>query len=90
MKVVINCCYGGFSLSKEAYDYLGIEWDGYGFEYDDERTNPKLIEVVETLGQSASGACADLKVIEIPEGIKWYISEYDGFETVEEEHRSWG
>jgi len=30
MKVVINNCYGGFFLSKAAYDYLGLAWDGVG------------------------------------------------------------
>lgn len=27
MKVVINKCYGGYGLSKKAYEFLGIEWD---------------------------------------------------------------
>ena len=31
MKVVINKCFGGFGLSKEAYKFLNIPWDGYGF-----------------------------------------------------------
>lgn len=28
MKVVINKCYGGFGLSKEAYKFLGLKWTG--------------------------------------------------------------
>lgn len=31
MKYVLNKCYGGFSVSKEVYDKLGYEWDGYGY-----------------------------------------------------------
>ena len=31
MKVVINKCFGGFSVSEKVYDYLGVEWDNYGF-----------------------------------------------------------
>jgi hypothetical protein len=31
MKVVINRCHGGFGLSKEAYDFLGFKWDGFGY-----------------------------------------------------------
>lgn len=89
MKVVINRCFGGFGLSKKAYEYMGLEWDGYGFKFDNDRTNPKLIECVETLGNEANGCCAALKVVKIPDGISWEISEYDGLEVVEEKHRSW-
>lgn len=49
-KVVVNYCHGGYRLSQEAYQYLGLEWDGYGFDYDNERDHPKLAECVETLG----------------------------------------
>ena len=54
-KVVINCCFGGYSLSKEAYEFLGLEWDEFGFEFEDDRTNPKLVECVETLKEKANG-----------------------------------
>lgn len=53
------------------------------------RNHPLLIECVETLGAKANGACADLDVVEIPDGIEWEISEYDGNESIEEKHRSW-
>jgi hypothetical protein len=94
MKVVINRCFGGFSLSKEAYDFLGLEWDGYGFAFKEPepeiRTDPKLIECVKTLGsKKASGRCAQLKVVRVPDNIEWYIDNYDGLETVEEVHRTW-
>jgi hypothetical protein len=91
MKVVINRCYGGFGLSKEAYEFLGIEWDGYGYKFngEDKRTNPKLVECVETLGGKADGFLAALKVVEIPDDVDWYIREYDGYETIEEVHHSW-
>ena len=56
---------------------------------DIDRTDPLLIECVETLGKEANGACAYLKVIEIPDGIDYEVSEYDGLESVEERHRSW-
>lgn len=91
MKIAINRCYGGFSLSEKAYKYLGIPWDGYGFAYRDEenRTDPYLVKCIETLGDDASGACAELKVVDIPDDVKWEIEEYDGLEWVSEEHRSW-
>jgi hypothetical protein len=92
MKVVVNRCYGGFGLSEKAYRELDLEWDGYGYAYNygnKERTDPKLIEVVEKLGEEANGEFAFLKVIEIPDDIEWFIDDYDGVETIREKHRSW-
>lgn len=89
MKVVINTCYGGYGLSEEAYNYLGLEWDGYGFAFSSDRTNPQLVECVEALGEKADGRFARLWVVEVPDDVSWYIDEYDGNESVEEEHRSW-
>lgn len=89
MKIVINSCFGGFGLSKEAYDFLGIPWDYYGHGSELERNDPKLIECVEKLGEKANGRHAELKVVEIPDDVKWYIHDYDGSEAVYEQHRSW-
>lgn len=55
----------------------------------DERNDPDLVAVVEELGDKANGRYAELVVVEIPEGINWYIDDYDGSETVREAHRSW-
>lgn len=88
MKVVINDCYGGFGLSKKALDMLGLKSDSI---FDRDRANPKLVEVVEKLGEEANGFCASLRVIEIPDDVKeWYIDDYDGVETIHEKHRYWG
>ena len=89
MEIVINTCYGGYGLSEEAYEELGLEWDGYGYDYKADRTNPKLVAVVRKLGEAANGQYAELKVIEIPDDVKWDIEEYDGIEWVAEKHRSW-
>lgn len=89
MKVVINRCFGGFSLSEKAYEYLGIPWDGYGYEYTEDRANPKLVKCVEKLGENANGDFAELKVVDIPDDIEWTIEEYDGMEEVSEKHRTW-
>lgn len=90
MKVVINKCLGGYSLSKEAYKFLNIPWDGYGFEFMKDRSNPALVKCVEALGDKASGCFAELKVVEIPDDVEWEIDEYDGVEWVAEKHRTWG
>lgn len=53
------------------------------------RDDPDLIKIVKELGEKANGSCASLKIVEIPDNMEWEISEYDGFESVEEKHRSW-
>ena len=89
MKIVINSCYGGFGLSEEAYKYIGIDWDSYGFAFVDDRTHPLLIEAVEELGEKASGRFAKLKIVDIPENVDWEIYDYDGMETIRERARQW-
>lgn len=138
MKIVINNCYGGFSLSikgtKEYYKrkgqevyfyeqtkheykdgedlYIKIKGDdvqsfsAYGCFHDlgdvcdkitedyvdmrpDDRSDPDLVYVVEKLGEKANGDCAELKIVEIPDGVDWEIEEYDGSEWVAEKHRTW-
>jgi len=92
MKVLINDCYGGFGLSKEAearyVKETGIQSSMYDWEID--RTDPILIAIVEEMGKDSWGLYAELKVVEIPDGIEWEISEYDGMEHIAEEHRTWG
>lgn len=54
-----------------------------------DRSDPKLLQVVEELGKEANGDYAKLSIVEIPDGINWVIDAYDGIECVEEAHRSW-
>lgn len=56
---------------------------------DVERHDPRVIQVIEEMGDKASGACADLKVVEIPDGTDYEISEYDGNEHIAEKHETW-
>lgn len=57
------------------------------------RTDPHLIQVIEEIGgghrTGASGKFANLKIVEIPDGIDYEIDEYDGNEHVAEKHRTW-
>jgi len=59
--------------------------------YDNEipRDDPALVQTVQELGEAANGNFATLKLTEIPDGVNWYISEYDGLEHVAERHRTW-
>lgn len=50
------------------------------------RNDKNLIVVIRILGEKASGKCAKLKVMQIPNNIKWEISEYDGNETIKEKY----
>jgi hypothetical protein len=89
MKIVINSCYGGFSLSKKAIDRLRELKLEFDYDWQIERNNPKLVQVVEELGALANGSCAKLKIVEIPDDVEWEIEEYDGSEWVGEKHRTW-
>jgi hypothetical protein len=53
------------------------------------RTDPVLAQVVELLGKAAWGNFSELKVVDIPDDVDWYISQYDGKEHVAERHRVW-
>lgn len=63
--------------------------DGYQAVDDIPRDDPDLVSVVEDLGGGANGPFAELRVVEIPDGVEWVIDEYDGCETVKEKHQSW-
>jgi len=101
MKVVINVCFGGFSVSKAAAEFMAARGNAiakdelqserfYGSLCDVERNDPDLVAAVETLGaKAASGAYAELKVVDIPDGIEYEIAEYDGTEHIAEKHRTW-
>lgn len=54
-----------------------------------DRADPLLVQVVEELGAKANGKHADLAIVEIPDGVEWEISEYDGAEHVAKTHRVW-
>lgn len=92
MKIVINTCYGGFGLSKEAKDLYkqlkNVKVD-YFHSGDIERNDPLLIEIIEKLGEDANGEYSKLKIVEIPDDVEWQIEEYDGWEHVAEKHRTW-
>lgn len=93
MKIVLNKDYGGFSISDTACEFLGLPLthkhyssslvSNCNYYFDDDRSNPQLIECVEKLGSLASGAFAALEIVEIPdETTDYYINDYDGLETV--------
>ena len=48
-----------------------------------------MIEVVEELGEKASGRYGHLVVVEIPDGMDYVIDDYDGIETLHENVKVW-
>lgn len=94
IKVAINTINGGWELSKEAYEFLGLEWDDCGCAYENmdskTRTDPKLIKCIETLGDKVNGwVGSKIKIVEIPDDIDFWIIEDYGKEHIEEKHRIW-
>lgn len=93
MKIVINADYGEYGLSQAAANFLGLKpikfEPGWRFDepiyndFNDDRTNPRLIECLETLGDKANGGYASLKIVDIPDLTTDYtIVNYDGWEEV--------
>lgn len=85
MKVLINRCFGGFSISDEAKN-LYKERSGvkdYVSSYCEElRDDPILINIVEELGELAYDGATKLMIYEVPEGYSYRVHNYDGFETI--------
>lgn len=78
MKVVINCCFGGYGFSR---DFL----DKYGWEIGSlKRNDPKLVAAIEELGEAkSSGSFSKLCIVEIPDDCTdYYIEEHDGAENI--------
>ena len=70
MKFVINDCFGGYELSQDFLDKYGEELAVL------KRNNPKLVSAVEEFGEDkASGFCANLRIVEIPDDFTDYSIE---------------
>jgi len=67
------------------------EDDHYLAQYEllENRSDPDLIAVIEEMGEKAHGWASELKIVEVPDDVKWHIHEYDGLEHVAEDHRTW-
>lgn len=96
MKIAINRCFGGFSLSPKAMLWLeergqkevikefnqDREWVlEHGGGHSIPRNDPLLIEVIELMGEEANGDCAKLKIVELQ--IDYEIHDFDGLETIQ-------
>jgi hypothetical protein len=90
--IVINNCYGGFTLSEAAeaqYKEMTGITDKDWYSRDVARDDPYLVKIVRDMGEKANGSHAELRIVEVPAGVEWDIEEYDGNEWVAEKHRTW-
>lgn len=70
--------------------YNGLFSSHYITSRPEDRDDPDLVRVVEELGsKEASGECARLAIVEIPNNVRWEIDDHDGSEKVVEKHQSW-
>lgn len=77
----------GQSIKKDLVDWeiVIVDEDIFGDDYYETRKNrldKHLIQAVEELGEEANLATSDIKIVEIPDGYKFSIRDYDGLETL--------
>ena len=97
MKIVINTCFGGFGLSEEGETRFRVLNNGNSFDAVCDaldwgwnvRTNAILVQLIEEDAELYGGRHAELKVVEVPDDVDWYIHDYDGIEHIAEKHRTW-
>ena len=83
MKIVLNKCYGGFGLSPAARRMYEKTEHRKSHNMEEYRTDPALVEIVETLGSMANDDFSKLKIFDMPESTTDYmIYDYDGLEIL--------
>lgn len=63
--------------------------DPYWHVRDIPRDDPVLVQLVKDWGEEVNSGYSELKIVRIPGDVDWVIDEYDGFEWVAEQHRTW-
>ncbi len=81
---IINTCFGGFGLSQTAKKMMGNE---QLIESQIPRNDKLLVNVVRKLGKDASGKHAQLVAIKLKPATRYVIYEFDGMETLAEDHK---
>lgn len=77
-KKVANWNYSHYYIVREGDDDEYFIWSQI------DRHDPILVQVVEELGEAASGDIARLEIFEVSDNTPYKINEYDGMETVSE------
>ena len=88
MKIAIYNTFGVFSLPKDLEEKLklcGINEGSIYSPYYNHRSNPIFIEEIEKRKLiDDEWPIFNIKIIEIPDGTNWYISDFNGRETIRE------
>ncbi len=66
------------------YSRVTLENDREFGSYEIDRDDPTIIRIFEEIGsEECSGDHSNLTCVEIPDGCKYQVSEYDGYESIE-------
>ena len=96
MQVVINTSYSNFAISRDAILLIQKKIKNpkaksqiNAYAFDNDRSNPLLVEAVQKLGDKANGLYTTLKIVEIPDDVEWRVDAVNGKEIIREKHRIW-
>ena len=96
MQVVINTSYSNFAISGDAILLIQKKIKNpkaksqiNAYAFDNDRSNPLLVEAVQKLGAKANGLYTTLKIVEIPDDVEWRVDAVNGKEIIREKHRIW-
>jgi len=96
MQVVINTSYSNFAISADAISLIQKKIKNpkaksqiNAYAFDNDRSNPLLVETVQKLGAKANGLYSTLKIVEIPDDVEWRVDAVNGKEVIREKHRMW-
>ena len=96
MQVVINTSYSNFAISRDAILLIQKKIKNpkaksqiNAYAFDNDRSNPLLVEAVQKLGAKANGLYTTLKIVEIPDDVEWRVDTVNGKEIIREKHRIW-
>jgi hypothetical protein len=96
MQVVINTSYSNFAISADAISLIQKKIKNpkaksqiNAYSFDNDRSNPLLVEAVQKLGAKANSLYTTLKIVEIPDDVEWRVDAINGKEVIREKHRIW-
>jgi hypothetical protein len=96
MQGVINTSYSNFAISADAISLIQKKIKNpkaksqiNAYSFDNDRSNPLLVEAVQKLGAKANSLYTTLKIVEIPDDVEWRVDAINGKEVIREKHRIW-